>query len=57
MSKVATITLNAVLVLGVVLAEGRLVQVIQLLTPWLCLRLDDRHGEDLRHRLRAILPT
>ncbi len=47
--EMTAITFDAVFILGEVLAQRSLVQVVQLLAPWLRLRLYDRHGYDLWH--------
>ena len=52
MGEVASISFDAVLVLGVVLAEGRLEQVVQLLTALLRLALHDRNWYELGERVR-----
>ena len=52
MGEVASISFHAVLVLGVVLAEGRLVEVVKLLTALLRLALHDRNWYELGERVR-----
>lgn len=59
MGEVASVSLHAVLVLRVVLAEGRLVEIVQLLSALLGLRrLHDRNWYELGERVscRMIAP-
>ena len=47
--KVAPVAFDTVFVLGEVLAEGCLVQIVELLTALLLLSLHHRHGHELGH--------
>ena len=57
MRKVASISFDAMPVLGKVLAECSLVQVVELLSTRLLLRLDDRNWHKLCERLLLLLAT
>ena len=57
MREVASISFHAVSVLGIMLAQSGLVQVVKLLPSRLLLRLDDRHWYKLCHRCLLLLDT